>query len=204
MPFVNRRYYMNPLFGAAVERARGETNDSRAVSESLAPHLEPVAEMSDPPEKQGTRSPLPKAQEHKAEVGYGETAGLLPQKSPHAPANASPYDRRTWDSHSAAQLRQARANIMDISDRNVHRARPAKDTISQDTWHDNMQAAAKSDGALPGHYIFIRQEGVGLQRPPKRYGWGQGKPIHTYGPFRNVGGGDVPKGNHTYIDICNH
>jgi hypothetical protein len=87
---------------------------------------------------------------------------------------------------------------------NVHRARPAKDTVSQDTWHDNMQAAAKSEGALPGHYIFIRQEGVGLQRPPKRYGWGQGKPIHTYGPFRNVGGGDVPKGSHTYIDIYNH
>lgn len=67
-----------------------------------------------------------------------------------------------------------------------------------------MNAAANSTGNLPGNHFFIRQQGVGHQRPPKRLGWGQGKPIRTYGPFRNVGGGDVPKGNHTFIDIYNH
>jgi len=104
------------------------------------------------------------------------------------------------------ELQQARRHIMDISDRNhtVHRAKPGKDTISQSIWDDNMQAATKSDGSLPGNHFFIRQEGIGRQRPEANKGWGQGKPIRSYGPFRNVGGGDVPRGDRTYIDIYNH
>jgi len=205
MPFIGDRYYMNPLFGAAVERSRSDPDV--LPDEGLAPSGPDVELLSGQKVLQQAHSKTPpRTQEHKAEVGYGETSGLVPQKLPDAPANANVYDRRTWDGNSARHLQEARTNIMDVSERNpvVHRAKPGKDAISQATWHDNMHAAAGSTGTLPGNHFFIRQQGVGHQRPPKSQGWGQGKPIRTYGPFRNVGGGDVPKGDHTFIDIYNH
>ena len=145
--------------------------------------------------------------EQKAEVGYGETSGLVPEKSADAPKNASPYDRGTWDPTSTQQLQDARTNIMDISERNstVKSATPddPKNKIEQAAWQDNVSAAKNSHGADPGKFFFIRQEGKGRQHPPKKAGYGQGKPIKEYGPFRNVGGGDVPRGRRTYIDIYN-
>jgi hypothetical protein len=143
--------------------------------------------------------------EKKASVGYGETRGLLPQKSSSAKTH-SPYDRTTWDKDSFDELQEARRNIMDVSARNprVHRAKPGEKAgaIERSVWGDNRSAAAQSGGALPGNYFFIRQAGIGPQRPPKKAGFGQtGDPVRSYGPFINVGGGDVPTGKHTYIDI---
>lgn len=240
MPVINGRYYMNPAYGAALERARSNSQSplkpllQSLESGSIRPMLDfwersdsseppepgsppsrdlsegdikfvPVVEQSASP-KQGTHSSGPNEQEHKAQVGYGETAGLLPEKSPDAPPKAHPYDRHAWDQNSVSELQKARTHIMDISGRNsgVHRAKPGRDPISNDVWNDNMNAAANSTGKLPGNYFFIRQEGAGPQRPHKNAGYGQGTPIRTYGPFRNVGGGDVPRGSKTYIDIYDH
>lgn len=133
MPFVNGRYYMNPQYGAAVERARAERavgSDDDASSES---RMEQVSAQKAPQHQHSKPHPQHN-QEHedKAEVGYGETASLLPQRTPHTPTHASPYNRHTWDQQSFEELQQARANIMDISRRNprVHMARPGEDTIS--------------------------------------------------------------------------
>jgi len=205
MPFIGDRYYMNPLFGAAVERSRvGDDVLPDEDSDSSGLHVELLAAQKQL-QQPHSKTP-PQTQEHKAEVGYGETSGLVPEKIAGAPAKSSAYDRRMWDENSARHLQEARTHIMDISERNpgVHRAKPDQSTISQAVWSDSMHAAANSIGSLPGKHFFIRQQGVGYQQPPKRLGWGQGKPIRTYGPFRNVGGGDVPKGNHTFIDIYNH
>jgi len=47
-------------------------------------------------------------------------------------------------------------------------------------------------------HFFIRQEGQGSQKPP----WAENMILSkSYGPFRNIGGGDVPKGDKTYIDF---
>jgi RHS repeat-associated protein len=143
-------------------------------------------------------------QEQKAEVGYGETAGLLPAKAANAPAKVKNiYDPSTWDPASTQQLQDARQNIMDISDRNsnVKKSTASDNPIEQQIWNANMDAAGKSNGSMSGKYFFIRQDGVGAQHPSKRAGYGQGTPIRSYGPFRNVGGGDVPRGSGTYIDI---
>jgi hypothetical protein len=149
-----------------------------------------------------------KAQQQKAEVGYGETSGLLPQRAANAPApgkgkKENPYAPSTWDKASAEQLQKGRENIMDISERNstVRKATASSNSIEQEIWGLNVDAASHSDGSLPGKYFFIRQDGVGNQHPSKKAGYGQGTPITSYGPFRNVGGGDVPRGNNTYIDI---
>jgi hypothetical protein len=94
---------------------------------------------------------------------------------------------------------------MDISERNgiVKKSKPddPNNKIQQSIWQDNLSVAKNSHGDMPGRYFFIRQEGKGPQRPPASAGFGQGKPISEYGPFRNVGGGDVPRGNRTFIDI---
>ena len=143
-------------------------------------------------------------QEQKTEVGYGETAGLVPERAANAdPKKKSPYDSSTWDPNSTQQLQDGRTNIMDISDRNsnVKKATASDNPIEQQAWNANADAAKNSKGSTPGKYFFIRQEGVGAQHPSKRAGYGQGTPIKSYGPFRNVGGGDVPRGNSTFIDI---
>ncbi len=143
-------------------------------------------------------------QEQKTEVGYGETAGLVPERAANAdPKKKSPYDSSTWDPNSTQQLQDGRTNIMDISDRNsnVKKATASDNPIEQQAWNANADAAKNSKGSTPGKYFFIRQEGVGAQHPSKRAGYGQGTPIKSYGPFRNVGGGDVPRGNRTFIDI---
>lgn len=91
MPYINGRYYMNPQYGAAVERAReaDEADASEAQFEdSSAPQIEYMSAAS---QEQPNRTPSPqprpsasgkahasqhtppRAQEHKVEVGYGET-----------------------------------------------------------------------------------------------------------------------------------
>lgn len=216
MPLINGRFYANPLFGRALERARAA--DSGQVWSEPRPELE-LQESSEAKSGSATPKRAPqhppealadhqKSIEKKASVGYGETRGLLPQKSTGAKRH-DPYDRTTWDKDSFDELQEARRNIMDVSERNprVHRAKPSDkaNSIERTAWGDNTSAAAQSSGALPGSHFFIRQAGVGPQRPPEKAGFGQtGNPIRSYGPFINVGDGDAPKGKHTYIDIYDH
>jgi hypothetical protein len=83
--------------------------------------------------------------EKKAEVGYGETAGLVPEKSADAPKNASPYDTKTYDPKSTQELQDARTNIMDISERNskVKSGTPSdpNNPIQKKAFNDNLAAA---------------------------------------------------------------
>lgn len=100
MPFIGDRYYMNPLFGAAVERSRLEPDGlPEEDSASSGPDVELLAAQK-PLQQPSSKAPS-RTQEHKAEVGYGETSGLVPEKVPGAPAKSSVYDRRTWDENSA-------------------------------------------------------------------------------------------------------
>lgn len=208
MPFINGRFYINPAYGRAVETARlAEQRQTRAEDECetggshwvTIDHRHVLIHESHGPRTNSAKERL----ERRTEVGYGETAGILPQS--RGGAKGSIYDRNTWDVESARALEQARINIMDISTRNgtVRRARPGdlKNPIERSIWQENLAAAAASRGNLPGKYFFIRQGGKGTQRPPKAAGFGQGKPIREYGLFVNVGGGDVPAGNRTFIDV---
>jgi membrane-bound lytic murein transglycosylase len=137
-------------------------------------------------------------------VVFGETSGLVPQKAQDAAKNASPWNSKSYDPKSAAELKNARTNIADIYERNktVHSDSPSNNKIEKQVYQDCRDAAAGSmDQNMAGRYFFIRQDGVGNQQPSEKAGYGQGDPITSYGPFRNVGGGDVPRGDATYIDI---
>jgi RHS repeat-associated protein len=145
------------------------------------------------------RRPKHKPQQNKATVIFGETSGLTAEVGkdgkPVRTASADP------------DLKKARENVADISTRNkgVYSRTPTAEELKNPqiraAWEASQEAAAGSNGSLPGHYFFLRQDGIGKQRPSEAQGWGQGTPLIEYGPFVNAGGGDVPKGDRTYIDV---
>lgn len=138
--------------------------------------------------------------EKAAEVAYGELAGVYPRRiDPNTPI----YKEDNWEPASLDDLQKARAIMIEVAKRNskVQRARPNGDNvIEQMQWRLSKEAAEKAGTLTPAdvrHY-FIRQEGVGKQKP---YFAPNATPYLTLGPFYNSGGGDVPKGNKTYVDF---
>ena len=133
---------------------------------------------------------------------YGETSGLYPKLlSP----NKSPYDQSNWDIQSAQMLHTTRTYIGIVSERNpkVHYASPIKpnNPIQASAWRLS-EAAAREGGNQQLlnpkiTHFFLRQDGVGLQRPP----WQGYQRYLSLGPFLNIGGGDVPRGGNTYVDF---
>lgn len=141
--------------------------------------------------------------EEGAQAAYGETAGLYPQQK----VKGKIYNSKTWDSKSYKQLQNARSDIADIRERNdnMNSDEPkGNNSIEQRAWKDCKDAADKAEKFdLPSDVtnFYIRQEGIGPQKPTKKQ-WGDfGPAIKSFGPFINVGGGDVPNGTKTYIDI---
>ncbi len=138
-------------------------------------------------------------QQQTASVVFGETSGLTSEVD----KNGKPVTTPGADPN----LDTARENVADVSKRNsgVYSHTPTAEELKNPqvkaAWEASQAAANDSKGSLPGKYFFIRQEGVGKQRPSQRAGFGQGTPIKSYGPFKNAGGGDVPSGSRTYIDI---
>jgi RHS repeat-associated protein len=139
------------------------------------------------------------AQQQTASVVFGETSSLTSEVD----KNGKPITTPGADPN----LDTARENVADVSKRNsgVYSHTPTAEELKNPqikaAWEASQAAANESKGSLPGKYFFIRQEEVGKQRPSKRAGFGQGTPIKSYGPFKNAGGGDVPRGSRTYIDI---
>lgn len=141
--------------------------------------------------------------EEAAMAVYGETSSLYPQQL----KKGKIYNSKTWDTESYKQLQEARKSIADIYERNkrMYTKKPSgNNKIEQKTWQDSEAAAKQAESFdLPSNVknFFIRQENIGPQKPTKEQ-WGDfDPPITSYGPFINVGGGDVPKGSKTYIDI---
>ena len=128
-----------------------------------------------------------------AKAAYGETNGLKPEKGKDGKV----------DEKSKENLTEARAAVAEVSRRNgfVHRkdGSKGKDKASQDAWKDSVKASEMKANLPAGvRHFFLRQDGEGRQAPD----WaGDKKPYVSFGPFINPGGGDVPKGNNTYIDF---
>lgn len=128
-----------------------------------------------------------------AKAAYGETNGLTPEKGKDGKV----------DEKSKEDLTAARAAVAEVSRRNNHVHRKdgskKKDKASKEAWNDSVKASGM-DAKLPAgvRHFFLRQDGEGTQKPD----WAGNKtPYKSFGPFRNAGGGDVPKGNETYIDF---
>ena len=140
---------------------------------------------------------------------YGETAGLFPSRV----ARGSVYDPKTWrggfSPGSAGDLLLARRMIAETRKGNK-RTRLAvipffPDRPSLLAWYCCAEAAEDAAGARlytapPGMrlHFYIRQAGKGTAKAPYLAAY---DPVMTFGPFVNVGGGDVPAGDATFIDF---
>lgn len=140
---------------------------------------------------------------------YAETGGLFPRRI----ARGSVYDPAYWasgyGSGGAGDLLLARRMIAETRKRNKRthlKAFPADlHRLHLLSWYPCAEAAEDTVGAElhplpPGHrlHFFIRQDGAGRQRAAYLKNF---EPVLSFGPFVNVGGGDVPAGDKTYIDF---
>ncbi len=140
---------------------------------------------------------------------YAETGGLFPAKL----ARGSVYDPAYWtsgfNSGGTGDLMLARRMVAETRKRNKRthlKAFPADlHRLRLLSWYPCAEAAEDAVGAElyplpPGTrlHFFIRQDGVGRQKPGYL---ATCDPVRSFGPFVNVGGGDVPRGDKTYVDF---
>lgn len=149
------------------------------------------------------------AESELASAVYAETGGLFPRQA----KPGSVYDASTWaddfEPGGTHDLRRARRMVAEARkwNKRTHVRPPpaASDVLARRSWAV-CEAAAGEVGAheaFPIEYgerlhFFIRQAGVGVQKPAYLTGV---FPVASFGPFVNVGGGDVPAGASTHIDF---
>jgi hypothetical protein len=143
---------------------------------------------------------------------YGETSGLRPVwKNPKGPRHPSNHDldsvrqllaARQWIGEVA--LNRGRQGVADPTYL-TRRERKSTDVVR--VWQDCQLAAStawgRSDPTGKAMHYLLRKGGTpqagGL---PRRPNWARGYvPARSFGPFRCVGGGDVPAGDDIYIDF---
>jgi len=139
---------------------------------------------------------------------YAETGGLFPKQS----SPGSVYDPATWAVGvlgGVNDLHLARRLIAETrkGNKSTHLIpKPgAADRLALRAWEAcSLAALCTCDEALfplangERLHFFIRQNGVGRQKADYLAAY---EPVLCFGPFVNVGGGDVPKGAATFIDF---
>lgn len=214
MPFLSGRFYMNPAYGHAVERARGaEAGFDQHEPDQHEPDAHWVTidgnHVLIHETQAGRQHHAPQHRGHvvesKAQIAnriYNETSGLRPTTR-SGPGSAV-------DLHNARVYAGAVARNIDASGKPVPIApnQLSKDEVHAVTvypparaaYNDSLDAAqqAITGGDPTGgatHYYLDH----GQPKPP----WAVGKdPVASFGPFVNeAGGGDVPKGAKVTIRV---
>lgn len=213
MPLINGRFYMNPAYGHAVERARGAeatSNQHEPQQQDANAHWvtidgrhvlihetqgrrTPHGHQSQPGPRASIQFPSSERERRLAVIVFNETGGLTPSAQS--------------GKGSAAGLHNAGVAAAEVSKRAIERGhanRVAPDELNTGlwqglndqnpaairAWNDSLSAART---ALAGsnttqdatHFRLDAKTGT---IPP----WAQGRqPTQTFGPFRNAGGGDT-------------
>ncbi|AKT42881.1 hypothetical protein [Chondromyces crocatus] len=126
-----------------------------------------------------------------SEVSWGETAGIYP-------SNKNLYSPAKWEQEKLCSLLRARAAVDDVAKRNSHvrKAKPSTGNIDQmlKPYHciENFpDLEAEIDERVQWFYLSSEAD-----KPETHPGAMQRMEIaRSYGPFHNVGGGDVAKGD---------
>jgi hypothetical protein len=138
----------------------------------------------------------------RARAIFGETRGLYPQS---VNPEGRPGDPANWETDSYDNLQKARTYVGIVAGRNddiLYNNLNFSNPIEAQASNSAMNAgnAAQSNPDMLDARItqfFIRGEGVTRAAFPKQ----KHELYLTIGPFRNVGGGDVPRGNNVYIEF---
>lgn len=175
MPLINSRFYANPAFGRALERARAEEaardaddgeqrQTSPALGDPLANRIynETSGLRTSAPQGSGSAEDLHNARLHVGEVIRNREAARTPRGV------------------ATDRLRKEEADAV--------RTYPPARMAFQDSQRAAARARAEQDrtGGATNFYLDFGQG------PPP---WAEGKkPVASFGPFLNkAGGGDVPK-----------
>ena len=136
-----------------------------------------------------------------SKISWGETSGIYPTKDVTNPSNSELYSPEKWDSTKTAELLKARAAIHLIgTTRNTHvkklecKMKNIEKTLA--TYHliDNfpeVDSVIKNDADVRFFYLTSKATKNTPATNPNYYNQ---KCVKSYGPFYNIGKGDVPKG----------
>jgi len=139
---------------------------------------------------------------HLSKTSYGETSGIYPTKNVDNPSQTDIYNPTNWDSDKKQELLKARAAIHLIGttrNKNVRNATcPTNTTLAKTlaAYHltDNFPSVddvIANDNDVKFFYLSSQKK---VETPSIDSRYYDQKCVKTYGPFYNVGGGDVPKG----------
>lgn len=131
-----------------------------------------------------------------SKVSWGETSSIYPTQN-------NLYKPSKWDQTKTCELLKARAGIQLVSTRNsnVRKASPSNTAIDNilKPYHyiENFPSVDSEISDSKVKWFYISKS---ANKPTVHPGVKDSKLVKSYGPFYNVGGGDVPKGN-VYINF---
>jgi RHS repeat-associated protein len=156
----------------------------------------------------GAFTPMATGGNRIAAIVFGETGTIVPQlKKGLTTNNGNPSN---WDTSSWASLNGAREGIAEIANYGKRKLSPPvfpnpTTPVQTEQWQSCVYAAGLAQGKTSADSVFIwpSDDGKVPTKKPLHTGGGSWyydyKPHAAVGPFRCVGGGDVPIGNKIYI-----
>ena len=174
-------------------------------------------EFGDPPPTDGDPPKIIKATEsnksHISKVSWGETSGIYPTSNVDNPSAKDIYNPENWDSDKLTELLKARAAIHLIGNKrnsNVRKSdcgmRGIEKTLASYHLTDNfpdVDDEIANDETVKYFYLSSEER---VKTPSINSNNYRQECVKTYGPFYNIGGGDVPKGRvyiHFYKAVPN-
>ena len=200
MPVINDRYYANPEYGRALERARVADEEFRRVHGEEKPswldRFLGFADETDTKQAKQTRQNHPQLQAQAKRVTddtigniiYNETSGLRPTSETGEGSPQDLHEARVGagtvakslyaDGQKLGKPLTAPTELTSKEAKAVRSYSPAKHA-----YEDSQAAASKASRDKSGPTHFYLDHG----QPKPR--WAKGKePKQSYGPFRNVAG----------------
>jgi hypothetical protein len=166
---------------------RPDENEWTPLSEGVARGAVEVVRLIDHPVSPCTVTTTGKLT--LSEVSWGETSGIYPSRE-------NLYKPDKWDQERMCELLQARAAVHDVATRNsdVRKAKPGAGNIEQmmRPYHctENFPDPDKEiDAGVKWFYLSAHAD-----KPVVHPGTTKTVIAKSYGPFHNIGGGDVPRG----------
>lgn len=195
MPFINGRFYMNPAYGRALERARSSESGNDGEPEEIAVRY--LNSGGHGGQRQASKGKQEK--ESQTRIGnrvYNETGGLRSKAGakPGEPSSAEDLHNGRVAIADVIQNREEVGKYNGVATNKIHKG--ATDTPQYRDAQNAASEAVRTPGEARGSENFYLDHG---QPQPK---WAEGKRKTSYGPFTNAaGGGDVPKGKDVRIVI---